>query len=130
MPIRIAQIAAAGAVLTLLSMRTIEQIGYWQNSLTLWEHARRVTPDNFYTRFSYGAALLDAGRVDEAAEQFVRSVELMPNHPFGHYELGLARREQGRMDEAIACWTAALRIAPDYAEARLALAQAQGRHDP
>jgi tetratricopeptide (TPR) repeat protein len=74
--------------------------------------------------------LLDVGRVDEAAEQFVRSLELKPDHPFGHYELGLARREQGRLDEAIASWKTALRLAPDYAEARLALVEAQARHAP
>jgi protein O-mannosyl-transferase len=127
--IRVLGTVAAVAVLVFLSMRTTKQLTYWQNSLTLWEHARRVTPDNFYTRFSYGAALLDAGRVDEAADQFVRSVELKPDHPFGHYELGLARREQGRLDEAIASWTVALRLAPDYTEARLALAAAQMGHD-
>ena len=123
-------VAPVVAVLSVLSVRTMEQVTYWQNSLTLWEHARRVTPDNFYTRFSYGAALLDVGRVDEAAEQFVRSLELKPDHPFGHYELGLARREQGRLDEAIASWTTALRLAPEYAEARLALAEAQARRAP
>src|SRR5262249_26448983 len=124
------QFAVALIVLALLALRTSNQLGHWRDSLALWEHARRVTPDNFYTHFSYGAALLDAGRLDEAAEQFLRSVELKPDHPFGHYELGLTRREQGRLDEAIACWTAALRLAPDYAEARLALAQAQARREP
>jgi tetratricopeptide (TPR) repeat protein len=124
------QLPLALAIISLLILRSANQVANWRDSLTLWEHASRATPDNFYTRFSYGAALLDAGRVEEAAEQFVRSVELKPDHPFGHYELGLARREQGRMDEAIACWTAAVRLAPDYAEARLALAEAQARRHP
>jgi len=110
-------------VLGLLSLRTANQIATWQDSLTLWEHAREVTPDNFYTRFSYGAALLDAGRVEEAAQNFARSVELKPDHPFGHYELGLARLAQGRREEAAACWEIALRLAPNYALARQQLDQ-------
>jgi hypothetical protein len=122
------QVPVALAVLGLLVVISSAQLRHWQDSLTLWEHARRVTPDNFYTRFSYGAALLDAGRVEEAAEQFVRSVELKPDHPFGHYELGIARREQGRLDEAVVCWTTALRLSPDHVEARRALAEARSRH--
>jgi hypothetical protein len=121
------QLPLALAVLGLLCVISSAQLHHWQNSLTLWEHARRVTPDNFYTRFSYGAALLDAGRVEEAAEQFVRSIELKPDHPFGHYELGIARREQGRLDEAVVCWTTALRLSPDHAEARRALVEAGSR---
>jgi tetratricopeptide (TPR) repeat protein len=121
------QLPLALAALVLLALVTSAQLRHWQDSLKLWEHARRVTPDNFYSRFSYGAALLDAGRVEEAVEQFERSVELKPDHPFGHYELGIARREQGRLEEAVACWTTALRLSPDYVEARRALAESQAR---
>jgi tetratricopeptide (TPR) repeat protein len=116
-------------LLVLLSVRTLDQLAHWRDSLALWEHARQVTPDNFYARFSHGAALLDAGRVDEAAEHFVRSVELKPDHPFGHHQLGLARRKQGRRDEAIACFQHALELAPEYAEARTALAEALAARD-
>jgi tetratricopeptide (TPR) repeat protein len=105
-------------LLFLLALRTADQVRHWQNSLALWEHARAVTPDNFYARFSHGAALLDAGRIEEAAANFERAVELKPDHPFGHYELGLARLAQGRRDEAAACWVIALQLAPDYVEAR------------
>jgi tetratricopeptide (TPR) repeat protein len=108
-------------LLLLLSVRTVDQLPHWRDSLALWEHTRQVTPDNFYARFSHGAALLDAGREDEAAEDFVHSVELKPDHPFGHYQLGLARRKQGRIAEAIACWRRALELAPNYAEAHAAI---------
>jgi tetratricopeptide (TPR) repeat protein len=116
-------------LLVLLSLRTLDQIPHWRDSLTLWEHTRQVTPDNFYARFSHGAALLDAGRIDEAAEHLVRSVELKSDHPFGHYQLGLALRRQGRMEEAIACWNRALQLAPDYAEVLEALAEALAARD-
>jgi len=119
--------ALALVLLAILSARTADQVRHWQDSITLWEHTRLVTPDNFYARFSYGAALLDAGRVAEAAEQFERAIELKPDHPFGHYELGIARREQGRLDEAVVSWSTALRLAPEYKQARLALAEAQIR---
>jgi tetratricopeptide (TPR) repeat protein len=105
-------------LLFLLSMRSADQVSYWRDSLTLWEHARQVTPDNFYARFSHGAALLDAGRIEEAAANFERAVALKPDHPFGHYELGLARLAQGRREEAAACWTITLQLAPHYSEAR------------
>jgi tetratricopeptide (TPR) repeat protein len=116
--IRHLQSAISIAILVLLSLRAANQVCQWQNSITLWEHSRQVTPDNFYTRFSYGAALLDAGRIDEAAANFEHAVQLKPDHPFGHYELGLARLAQGRRDEAAACWITTLRLAPHYTEAR------------
>jgi tetratricopeptide (TPR) repeat protein len=112
-------------VLFLLALRTANQVQHWQNSITLWEHSRLVTPDNFYTRFSYGAALLDAGCIEEAAANFERAVELKPDHPFGHYELGLARLAQGRRDEAAACWITTLQLAPHYAEAQQQLDRLQ-----
>jgi tetratricopeptide (TPR) repeat protein len=117
------QFSLAVLLLALLSLRTSNQLQHWRDSLSLWDHAAQVTPDNFYTRFSHGAALLDAGQVEAAAEHFARSVELKPDHPFGHYQLGLARRQQGRLDEAVACWTNALRLAPNYSEVHVALAE-------
>jgi tetratricopeptide (TPR) repeat protein len=116
--IRNLQFAILVLLLVLLAVRSADQVSYWRDSLTLWEHARQVTPDNFYARFSHGAALLDAGRIEEAAANFERAVALKPDHPFGHYELGLARLAQGRREEAAACWTTTLRLAPHYAEAR------------
>jgi tetratricopeptide (TPR) repeat protein len=116
--IRNSQFAISVLLVALLAWRSAAQVSYWRDSLTLWEHTRQVTPDNFYARFSHGAALLDAGRIEEAAANFERAVELKPDHPFGHYELGLARLAQGRREEAAACWTITLQLAPHYAEAR------------
>jgi tetratricopeptide (TPR) repeat protein len=118
--------AAAGvavAVLALLCLRTAEQVGYWRDSLALWGHTVRVTPDNFQARDSYGIALLDAGQVKQAEQQLTRAVALRPEDPLGHYHLGLAWQQQGRTPDAIASWTKALRLAPDFLGAHVALAE-------
>ena len=50
-----------------------------------------------------------------------------PQYAEPHYYLGVASEQAGRMQEAIAHYEQALRINPDFAEARAALAQLQGR---
>ena len=52
--------------------------------------------------FDQGLIYWNAGRLDEARQQFERTLELDPNHGEAHYWLGMANLNAGQMAEAAA----------------------------
>jgi len=52
--------------------------------------------------FDQGLIFWNAGRLDEARQQFERTLELDPNHGEAHYWLGMANLNAGQMAEAAA----------------------------
>ena len=52
--------------------------------------------------FDQGLIFWNSGRLDEARQQFERTLELDPNHGEAHYWLGMANLNAGRMAEAAA----------------------------
>ncbi len=58
--------------------------------------------DNPTAVFDQGLIFWNAGRLDEARQQFERTLELDPEHGEAHYWLGMANLNGGRMAEAAA----------------------------
>ena len=71
---------AVAAVLLVVALEalSVNQIAAWRDPLTLWRHAVRVDPSNASAYNNLGAALLDAGRPDEAVDAFKKAVAWMP----------------------------------------------------
>jgi tetratricopeptide (TPR) repeat protein len=113
--------ASAGVLLLILLMLTRVQLSYWQNSLTLFEHALRVTADNYLAHNDLGIALYDQGRVEEAMAQYAESLRIQPNYSLAHYNLGVALAKQGRFDEAADEYDRTLAINPDDVHAHVNL---------
>ena len=65
------------AVLTILTVLTWRQCGYWKNSIKLFSHALRVTKNNYIAHVSLGFALFDEGKVKEAIDHY-NKVIMMP----------------------------------------------------
>jgi len=64
-----------------------------------------------------GAALLQAGRAQEAIGRFEQSLRMKPDFTLAHNNLGLALVQAGRLQEAIEHLEQALRLKPDFAGA-------------
>ncbi len=63
-----AQLAVPSVVILLiLAALTYRQIGYWQDSLTLWAHAAQATRNNWEAEDKWGTALVNSG--DEAQSE-------------------------------------------------------------
>jgi tetratricopeptide (TPR) repeat protein len=109
----------ASAALVLWAAVTADQIPYWKNSRTLYQHALDVTPQNYRAHMLLGLYLIDIpGRLPEGIDHLEASVRIEPDYAVAHYNLGIALlRTPGRLTDAIAEFEAALRIEPDYAEA-------------
>jgi protein O-mannosyl-transferase len=91
------------------------QVAYWQNSITLFEHALAVTTGNFLAHQNLGEALAKQGRVAEAGLHFSAAIQLQPYVPETHYALGQVLLQQEHTREAIEQYHDALRLRPDWA---------------
>jgi len=78
---RIFLTTAAVVVLSALSVRSYSQLGYWRNSITLFEHSLEVTGDNALAHYNLGVAFKDAGQVTQAIRHLRKSHELDPTNP-------------------------------------------------
>ena len=89
------------------------QAADWRNSETLFQHALKVTADNYLAEHNLGSALLEEpGRLAEAEQHLQRAVQLDPDSVRAHTDLGSALAKMGRFPEAIAEYRAALRLDP------------------
>ncbi len=75
-----------------------------------------------YPRRRLADALLQARRLDEAARQYARVVELRPSDYDARYNLGLLRVREGRPAQALPHFRAAIEARPEDVSARLNLA--------
>ena len=114
------------AVLALLVCGSLTwlQAGYWRNSLTLWTHCVAATRDNIMARISLGNALLQAGQINEAMEQYREVLRLDPNQAHANLDLGVALAMTGQLQEATNCFARALRNRPDWSGTHLNLGRA------
>src|SRR4029450_10833815 len=61
------RLAPVGAALIALCATTARaQTAHWQNSIELWSHATRVTPESYIAHENLGQALREIGQLDAA----------------------------------------------------------------
>jgi tetratricopeptide (TPR) repeat protein len=110
----LAALLAAAACLA-CAVPTWLQIGYWQNSETLFRHALAVTEDNSVANHNLGSYLMASpDRLPEAIPYLEAAIRIDPASAPAHTDLGSALAKMpGRFPEAIAQFQAAVRLAPD-----------------
>ena len=115
---------ACAVVLLLSVLRTWQQVGVWQSSVTLFEHATAVTENNYLAYSNLGMALASKDRFAEAEQSFRRVLEIDPPHfpaktmwendYMIRYALGVTLLKQNRFDEAGEQFSRVLERMPDY----------------
>ncbi|HWP90972.1 MAG TPA: hypothetical protein VNN20_02075 [Thermodesulfobacteriota bacterium] len=50
---------------------TVDRQSVWRDNLSLWEDATKSSPDEFLPHLNYGAALQEAGKLDEALGEYI-----------------------------------------------------------
>lgn len=108
----IAALLAIGLVLV-CAVRTYSQQVVWRDSVSLFEHAVRVSDRNDVAEDFLASALFAAGRFDEAAVHAGRARELNPRNDRVLVTLAGLSERQGKMDEAMSWYRAALTLRPD-----------------
>ena len=109
--------ALTGVVFASLTVMTWNQISHWRSSITLFEHALRVTEQNSLAHLNFGVALNRTGKGREAAGHYREALRINPNSSGGHFNLANYYFSTGQKDEALQHFKEAIRIRPDYANA-------------
>ena len=71
-------------------LRTRNQLSYWQNSGTLFNHTLAVTGNNSTAYSALGSYLLRQGRSMEATNYYIKSLQIHPDNPDVIFNLGNA----------------------------------------
>jgi Flp pilus assembly protein TadD len=113
-------LAVAGAVLAALVVRTEGQLATWHDSVAVWSHALRTTPESPDSLSHYAHALSrepDGRRQEEAAACYSRALALDPTSARAHNGLGILYLGAGQVERAREQFEAACRLPPPFAEA-------------
>jgi hypothetical protein len=71
--------AATAAILAACALWSRHQLGYWQNTQTLMEHALKIDPNNYVAHDDLGVYFSRIGRTQDALLQFQLERELKPD---------------------------------------------------
>jgi tetratricopeptide (TPR) repeat protein len=113
-------VLGAGALMAVAALMACAhlQASHWKNSESLWRHILACTSSNNVAHNNLGTALLQMGRVDEAAIHFQKALEVQPQYAEARNNLGNVFFQKGRVDEAVADYQRALEINPKLPLAR------------
>jgi len=109
--------ALAAVVSVICLPLTWRQIGYWKNGETLFRRALVVTGENCLPRYLLGDALFKQGRLEQAGEEFKKSINLRPNFADPHNDLGMIYSRENRHAEAVNQFETAIQAQAGYAPA-------------
>lgn len=83
---------ATGVVLAVLAGMCFFQVSLWKNTLTLFTHTVKHSPDDARGHAALGTGYHDMGDRDRAIEHYERAIELRPGLSSAWYNLGDALR--------------------------------------
>jgi tetratricopeptide (TPR) repeat protein len=101
---------------------TSQQLSYWENSVTLFEHTVAVTENNLLAHNNLGLALGQQGNYELASSHLRSALRIDPSQPEPHYNLGLCLMASGKLAEAVDEYQATLQVDPNHLLARNNLA--------
>lgn len=121
---RRAVVAVGAGMLATAAVLTWMQVRHWRDTVTLFEHAVRVTGPNRVAHLQLGAAYARQGRYDDAASQYRAALVINARSVEANNNLGIVLAQAGRPGEAAASFLLALEINPNDARLHANLARA------
>ena len=100
-----------------LSIITWIQVGYWQNSITLFGHALKVADNNGLAYYNRGMAYHVLGNYRQAIDDYSKMIEIKPFYEDAYNNRGIAYKSLGNYKQAIDDYSKAIKIKPDFADA-------------
>lgn len=113
--------ALGAAALAACFALTVRQVGYWSDSVALFEHTLAVTRDNWLIHNNMAHMLERAGRSDEAIAQMQTAIAINPECGWIRDHLGTIYAQQRRLFEAQEEFEAAVKFDPTMAQAQFNL---------
>ena len=109
------------AALILLGALTWAQVGYWRNTVTLFERALAVTQRNWLAHNNLAATLIKAGRLEEARGHLTEAIRFRPDYVSALTNLGVISGMVGNTAQAIDYYRKAIEINPREVDAHFNL---------
>jgi tetratricopeptide (TPR) repeat protein len=118
---------AGSAILAVLGVMTFVQVGYWRDTMTLFQHTAAVTKDNFVAHSILGVRFAENGDYAAAMHAFDVILKATPKDADTLYNVAKSLDVQGKTDEAIEYYNRVLSIVPDDPDTHKALALIEAR---
>jgi tetratricopeptide (TPR) repeat protein len=109
---RMLAVALSGSILSLLAAMTFIQVGFWRDSVSLFNHALRVTDGNYQAHYNLGKAAASEGMFAEAIGHYRDAIRIIPSYGDAYRNLGMAQMELGEYAEALQSYDFAQRFRP------------------
>jgi len=111
-------LVAAGVVCA-LGVLTLKYTKVWQNSISLWRHTLRHSPDVAKAHRNLGFALYERGDSEEGFAHIRRAIELRPGWATAenYSNIGNALRAKGDLEGAIGAYQKAVQVDAGFANA-------------
>ncbi len=93
---------AAGTV-TIVSLTFCAwwQVSYWRSSITLFEHALKIAPQNYIALGNLGQFYINTGEYDQGLAYTYKAIQLKPESGLLYYNVGLVQHVRENYDKAI-----------------------------
>jgi tetratricopeptide (TPR) repeat protein len=117
----------AAVVLAGCVVMTSLQLRHWRNSVTLFQQAARVEPDNFMAWLMLGNGFFERREFNSALGAYESAARLRPDYPVAWLREGATLTELGRLADAMPYLTRASQLAPGWPETERRLALALSR---
>ena len=111
---------------------TWHQVGYWKNSIKLFQRVVTATIDNYVAHNILGFEFSKRGDYTSAIDQIHEAIRINPNYAPAYFNLGVAYLGLNNIPEAINAYTRAIQIDPQYVDAHINLGlllSGEGRAD-
>jgi protein O-mannosyl-transferase len=102
--------------LIIMSALTWTQCGYWKSDSTLFNHALRVTKNNYLAHSNLGASFFEKGNNNEALYHFNKAILIKPDYFYIYVNRGNTYYNLGQYQRVIEDYTKALSLKKDYAD--------------
>jgi len=104
-------------MILIFSFSTWAQLPHWRNSEAAFQHALKVTEDNFIAQCGMGDVWQSRGVFQVARLHYQEALRIKPGYAQAHNNLAVILMQEGRIAEAEAGFREALKHKPDLAEA-------------
>ncbi len=102
---------SATLILSILTVRTYFQVSHWENGITVFENAVRVTENNYWAYNNLGTAY-GKKNYDKAISSYNKALNIKPDYTAALFNLGTSFMEKGSFDKAVPYFNKALKIDP------------------
>jgi Flp pilus assembly protein TadD len=103
---------AAGLAVATCAVCTFFQLQHWKNGTTLFEHAIRVTANNYKAHYCLASELSRKGNLQKSIAHYRKALDIKPDYWDAWNGLGVALARQGKLKEAVRYQFKALELNP------------------